>query len=119
MSKAVETMNIKFRWIVVAILFLVGLTSTMHLLPLADSLRLALGVSGLLLGLAVAWFTPQAHQFQQFWKDAREELGKVTWPTPRETWQTALAVVLMVSVVGLVLFFLDTVLLWLVSGLTQ
>ena len=53
-----------------------------------------------------------------FVRDARTEVRKVVWPTRNETLQTTLAVILMVLLVGILLWLMDTFLLWAVKLLT-
>ena len=53
-----------------------------------------------------------------FISGARAEVRKVVWPTRAETTQTTLAVLLMVTLVGIFLWLLDMVLLWAIQMLT-
>ncbi|HDN69342.1 MAG TPA: preprotein translocase subunit SecE, partial [Gammaproteobacteria bacterium] len=46
------------------------------------------------------------------------EVRKVVWPTRAETVQTTLAVLLMVLLVGIFLWFLDMFLLWAIQVIT-
>jgi preprotein translocase subunit SecE len=48
----------------------------------------------------------------------RAEVRKVVWPTRAETTQTALAVLVIVLVLGIVVWLLDMVILWAVRLLT-
>ncbi|WP_041600015.1 preprotein translocase subunit SecE [Hahella chejuensis] len=50
-------------------------------------------------------------------KDARMEIRKVVWPTRPELTQTTLIVVVFVLVVALLLWVIDSLISWLVSGL--
>lgn len=50
-----------------------------------------------------------------FAQDARSELRKVVWPSRTETFQTSLAVVVMVVLMGLFMWLLD----WLLSVLVR
>ena len=49
-------------------------------------------------------------------KEARVEIRKVVWPTSQETGQTTLMVVGIVLLVGLLLWILDALLSWGLSG---
>ena len=53
-----------------------------------------------------------------FISGAKTEVRKVVWPTRAETTQTTLAVMLMVTLVGIFLWLLDMVLLWAIQILT-
>jgi preprotein translocase subunit SecE len=68
--------------------------------------------------VAIAATTELGATVWEFSKDARMELRKVVWPTRQETLQTSLAVILMVVVMGVLLWLLDILLLWIVRLLT-
>ncbi len=76
-------------------------------------------VAGLLAAVAVAvgiaLTTEVGVNLLGFIKDSRAELRKVVWPTRQETWQTSLAVIVMVIIMGIFLWLLDMLLLWLVQ----
>lgn len=50
--------------------------------------------------------------------EAKQEVRKVVWPTREETMRTTLLVFAMVTIVGLILWFLDMFLFWGVRLLT-
>lgn len=77
------------------------------------SLLLVAGVS-----VAVAIQTAVGRNAWGFVRDARTEVRKVVWPTRTETVQTTLAVILMVVLVGILLWIMDSLLLWAVKLLT-
>jgi preprotein translocase subunit SecE len=54
----------------------------------------------------------------QFALEAKQEVRKVVWPTREETMRTTLLVFAMVTVVGLILWFLDMFLFWAVRLVT-
>ena len=58
----------------------------------------------------------------EFVQQVRQELGRVTWPTRKETLQTTLMVFLMVFVAAIFFFVVDQALSWgvrLLFGLGQ
>lgn len=79
-------------------------------------------VIGLLIAVGVAIFiaisTSQGNNLVEFVRESRMELRKVVWPTRNETLQTSLAVIVMVIIMGLLLWLLDLLLLWIVRLLT-
>lgn len=77
------------------------------------SLLVITGVS-----IAIAMQTERGRNTWGFVKDARTEVRKVVWPTRAETMQTTLIVIIMVLVVGVILWIMDTFLLWAVKLLT-
>ncbi len=70
-----------------------------------------------LVAAAIGFQTSQGRAFWQLAKEARTEIRKVVWPTPQERLQTTLVVLALVFVVSLILWGLDSLLGWLVSGL--
>jgi preprotein translocase subunit SecE len=68
--------------------------------------------------LFIAFSTPQGNNLVEFVRESRIELRKVVWPTRNETLQTSLAVIVMVIIMGLLLWLLDLLLLWIVRLLT-
>ena len=64
----------------------------------------------------VALKTAKGHAFFTLFKEAKNEIRKVVWPTRQETLQTTVIVVVAVLIVGLLLWGLDTLLGWVVSG---
>ena len=50
-------------------------------------------------------------------KDAKTEIRKVVWPTRQETLQTTMVVVVVILVMGLVLWGLDSLLGWAIGSL--
>ena len=79
-------------------------------------------VIGLLLAggaaVALALRTEPGAETLEFVRGARAEVRKVVWPTRAETTQTTLVVIAMVVIMGLLLWMLDLLLLWLVRLIT-
>lgn len=76
---------------------------------------LALLVLAVLAGF-IALKTARGQAFFTLFKEAKNEIRKVVWPTRQETLQTTVIVVIAVLIVGLLLWGLDTLLGWVVSG---
>jgi len=64
----------------------------------------------------IALQTAKGKAFFQLFKEAKNEIRRVVWPTRQETLQTTAIVVVAVLLVGLALWGLDSLLGWLVSG---
>jgi len=107
-----------FLWMT-GILFLVaGIGANYYFSTIPLSLRL---IGWIILLAFVLWTfakTQQGTLFLAFAKDAKIELRKVTWPTRQETIQTTALVVLIVLVMGLFMWGVDSILLWAVGWLT-
>ncbi len=68
--------------------------------------------------VAIALTTAIGKSSWGFLQDARTEVRKVVWPTRKETSQTTLLIMISVIIVGLMLWALDSLLLWAVQLLT-
>ena len=74
-----------------------------------------------LLGGVAIFIALQSERGRNAWNfvgSARTEVRKVIWPTRAETMQTTLIVVIMVILVGVLLWIMDSFLLWAVKLLT-
>ena len=65
----------------------------------------------------IASFTIKGRAFVNLLQDARAEVRRVVWPTRQETAQTTGIVVLVVAVMALLLWGLDTLLGFIISGI--
>ncbi|MCP5137304.1 MAG: preprotein translocase subunit SecE [Gammaproteobacteria bacterium] len=106
------------KWVGVAALLIGGIYGFYHFAahPMVVRVVLVLVAFGLAGWLAVK--TTAGAQGWDFLLESRTEVRKVVWPTRQETWQTTLAVVVMVLVTGILLWLLDMFLLWAVGVLT-
>lgn len=102
-------------WILIAILLAGGIVAYYYFAEIAWSLRAAAGLVLICIILAIGLQTHQGKQIWIFAKAARGELRKVVWPTRQETIQTTLIVVAMIIIVALILWGIDSILMWLVS----
>ncbi|NJP04496.1 MAG: preprotein translocase subunit SecE [Chloroflexaceae bacterium] len=53
----------------------------------------------------------------RFYRETRAELRKVVWPTRQETIRLTILVIVVSVLIGLLLFFGDTIFIWLYSQL--
>lgn len=84
----------------------------------APLLYRVLGVVALMLAcLGSALVTSHGKAFTSLLKEANIERRKVVWPTRQETTQTTLMILAVVVVMAILLWGLDTLLGWLISGL--
>jgi preprotein translocase subunit SecE len=68
--------------------------------------------------LGIARFTSQGLRAWNFTKESRGELRKVVWPSRQETMQTTMLVLALVIALALIIWGLDSILLWLIGLLT-
>ncbi len=62
---------------------------------------------GLGLGMLIAFQSTQGKELWRFIQGSRVELRKVVWPTPQETMQTTLTVLVFVLIMGIFFWLLD------------
>jgi preprotein translocase subunit SecE len=104
------------KWLVVFFLIAVGVVGNQYFS--AESLLYrVLGLVVLaMLAAFVALQTDRGRRFAALLKEARVEIRKVVWPTRPELIQTTFIVVVFVLVVALMLWGMDSLISWLVSG---
>jgi len=104
------------KWAVVAVIVTVGVVGNSFF----SGESLLYRVLALLVLAAVAGFivlqTTKGKTWARLFKEARGEIRRVVWPTRQETLQTTLMVLAAVLVVALMLWGLDSLLGWIVSG---
>jgi preprotein translocase subunit SecE len=81
-------------------------------------LRWIIVLAALVVGALVSLQSFQGKTFWQFVQSSRVELRKVVWPTTQETWQVTLVVFVMIVVLGLFFWGVDTLLGFLTKWLT-
>ena len=103
------------KWILIAC-FLAGAVGGFYVLQGSPWRFLAL-VGGCAAAAGLFLWTQTSHKVVNLAREAREELGKVVWPTRKETWQGTVAVTIMVAVVASILWLEDMLLAWLIRFL--
>lgn len=109
----------KICWITVFLLITGGIIASYYFRETVWSLRLIcwLLLLGVLLGLI--FVTSQGQDFFIFLGHATAELRKVVWPTRDETVKITAIVAALVFAMSIILWVLDTFLLWIFSWLTK
>ncbi len=106
----------KLKWLVVFALVVAGVVGNSFY---ADQSLLYRVLGLVVLGAVAAFVAVQTVKGQSFLvllKEARLEIRKVVWPTRPELTQTTLIVVAFVLFVALLLWVIDSLISWLVSG---
>lgn len=121
MSEKVENVSSPMdliKWIVVAIL-LAGLVFAYTTYEEVSVLYRALGaVATVIVAGFIAASTFKGKAFLGFAKDARIEVRKVVWPTRQEVVRMTLVILAATAVVGLLLYFIDMIIVWVVGLVT-
>lgn len=108
----------KIKWIFIGILMLLGLTLDYFYGAYSIVLRIIGWCVFLLLLSAFLYTTNKGAAFVSFVREAQVELRKVFWPTRQETLQVTFFVAVMVLILALVLWGMDSVLVFLLGWLT-
>ncbi len=106
------------KWFAVLALIVAGVAANYYYNQQALAIRL---IGWIILAGVVAFIAAQTAKGRMalgFAKEARTELRKVVWPNRQETIQTTAIVIVMVIIVALFLWGVDSILLWAVSWLT-
>lgn len=114
-SSVIDTVKL----IVAILVFLIGVGGFYYY---SDELLLyrVLGLIAVGLGaVGIAMTTRSGREVWAFARESRQELRKVIWPTKQESLQTTAVVLVMVIVVGLFLWLLDTFFLWAIQFLLR
>jgi len=105
------------KWLLAIAVVAAGLYANTEFATLTLIYRVLAGLVVVAVFVAIALTTQQGRAVWDLAKEARIEIRKVVWPTRQETTQTTLIVVVMVILVGLILWAMDSTLSWSVSGI--
>jgi preprotein translocase subunit SecE len=105
------------KWLAVILLLVVGIVVNYYYSAQPWPLRLLGWLLLTMIVLATVLQTYQGKKALTFAREARIELRKVHWPTRQETIQTTFIVAIMVVVLALMLWGIDSILMWLISWL--
>ncbi|MEK7322073.1 MAG: preprotein translocase subunit SecE [Pseudomonadota bacterium] len=108
----------KLKWLVAALLLIGGLAGFYYLADYALWMRVIALLAVVGVCIAIVLQTENGGQLIGFFREASIELRKIVWPTGKETTQTTAVVMAMVVLVSLILWGLDTFLVWSVKLLT-
>ena len=106
-----------FKWFVVCLLVAGGVYGNAYFSTESILYRV---VCLLILGVFASFLAFQTQKGKAFWNlvvEGKVEIRKVVWPSRQETVHTTIVVVIVVMVVGLILWALDSLLGWMVSSL--
>lgn len=107
-----------WKWALIALLLVIGIGGNYYFSAVMVAWRL---IVWLLLFSLLALLASQTSEGRKIWafaQQSRTELRKVVWPSREETTKMTMVVVVMVVVVALLLWLIDTGLLWVIGLLT-
>ncbi len=104
------------KWIVVVALVAAGVVGNSYYSDQSLLYRVLALLALAVVAALVALQTAKGKAFFDLFKEAKNEIRKVVWPSRQETVQTTAIVVVVVLLVGLALWGIDSLLSWIVSG---
>ncbi|APE31059.1 preprotein translocase subunit SecE [Halomonas aestuarii] len=111
-----ESRHDGLKWAVIVTLLVLAVVGNTYFADQALLYRV-LGVVALSVAAAlVALTTAKGRDLLELARSAKKEIQRVVWPTRPETIQTTAIVLVAVLVVGLMLWLIDTLLGWAMSG---
>ena len=116
--EAKSTSGDGIKWLLVWVLMGAAVYADLFFAKVAWALRMTGGIVITAIILAIASQTAKGQAAWGLMKGSKIELKKVLWPTRQEAVQTTAIVVTMVVVIALILWGMDALFLWIISGLT-
>lgn len=106
------------RWGVAGVVLLAGVGGFYYFSTASTLLRVVALLACVAVALAVIAKTAKGRMAWGFIQETNIEVRKVVWPSRQEAIQTTLAVIVMVVVIALMIWIVDSILFWLVQALT-
>ncbi len=111
-----QTRHDGLKWVAVVALLAVAVVGNTWFAGVGLLYRVLGVVVFCLLAAAVAFSTTRGRSLVTLARESKKEIQRVVWPTRAETVQTTAIVLVAVMVVGLLLWLIDTLLGWAMSG---
>jgi preprotein translocase subunit SecE len=89
-----------------------GLAAYYYFSRSSGALRVVGVLASMLAAVAVSYTSSFGRFVREFVSESHFELRKVVWPTRQETTQTTIVIFVVVTIVSLVLFLFDSILVW-------
>ena len=118
-KKQTEPSNDVWKWALVAVATTVAIAINIMNKTMAPSIQTIVWIVWGAISIGVFSLTAMGKELVVFFKDAKVELIKVVWPSRQETVQMTVIIMVVVLVVSLMLWAIDSSLLWLVGKLTS
>ena len=105
------------KWLVVFVLIAVGVVGNYYYSSSSVLYRVLALVAMGIVAAVIAMKTDRGRRFARLLKEAKVEIRKVVWPTRQELVQTTVIVIVFVLVVALLMWGMDSLISWIVSGI--
>lgn len=109
----------KLLWLLVSILIAAGIFANYYFSEVVWSLRFTGWIFLICVLVGLVAITTQGKRLWVFTKEARIELLKVVWPKRDETVKITMVIAALVIAASIIMWGLDSVLLWAVGWLTK
>jgi len=106
------------KWLVAVLLLVGAIVGFYYFEETSALLRVVLLLAAVGVAFFVASLTAKGRKGHQFIRDTHLEVRKVVWPSRQETIQTTGIVIVMVLVIALMIWVVDSILFWIVQTLT-
>jgi preprotein translocase subunit SecE len=106
------------KWVVSVALLVAGIVGNYYYSAIPMPIRVAAWFAIVAVAGFVASRTQAGKWVIEFFRDSRLEMRKVVWPTREETTQSTMVVAVMVVVLSIMLWGMDSVLVWVIGWLT-
>lgn len=107
----------RLKWLVVVAIIATGVVGNGYYAGESLLYRVLALVALAALATWIGLTTRKGIAFLEMFKEARVELRKVVWPTRVETGQTTAIVIVVILIVALILWALDSFFAWIISSL--
>lgn len=108
----------KISWLSIVIIT-VGAFFCNYKFALPGAIQSIIWIVWLVLVLLLGYATTTGKKVFVFAQESKIELQKVVWPSRQETIQTTTIVMVMVAVTGVILWLLDSVIMWAIAKITH
>jgi preprotein translocase subunit SecE len=102
----------KARLALSVLLIVGGLAAYYYFSRSSGALRVVGVLASMVAAVAVSYTSSFGRFVREFVSESHFELRKVVWPTGQETRQTTLVILIVVTIVSLLLFLFDSILVW-------
>lgn len=103
---------------VIFVITAVALYST-YWIAISTPVKIIIWIGWFVVFCFLGFFTRNGQQIYLFFNEAKIELQKVVWPNRQETVQTTTIVMIMVSVMGFILWAIDSLMMAIIAKITH
>ncbi|MCK4870476.1 MAG: preprotein translocase subunit SecE [Gammaproteobacteria bacterium] len=107
-----------FLWIIIVLVICAAIVANSYFSDVVWSLKLVGWIVVAAVEIFFVMLTSAGKALWTFTKESRMEMRKVVWPTRHETIRTTLIVSALVLVTALIMWGVDSMLLWIIGWLT-